>query len=437
MYIYLKGGLVEGKIQNILIEDDLIKEVSCEDIPINSQTEVIDCSSLNIIPGVIDVHVHFRQPGAEQKADMNTESLAALAGGVTSVIDMPNNTPPCVDEKTLERKFALAQKNMHCNYSFYLGLTNDNVDKAISIANNLHLPLKLFLGSSTGNMLVDNASAIEKAFKETQTLICSHCESESVIKHNKEKYLKQEPLPYNIHSLIRDVQACYQSSSFAIGLAKKYNTPFHLAHLTTKKEISLLSKSNMEDKNITTEVSPNHLLFCEQDYKKYNNLIKCNPAIKTLEDRQALRQALKEGYIDIVSTDHAPHLIEEKLLPYNQAPSGIPSIQFSLLMMLQIMKQEKWPLSLITTKMCLNPAKRFKIKGRGEIKKGYFADLVLIDFNKKTTITKDMILSKCGWSVLMNKTFDFKIVTTFLNGKKVYDNGIVNTQSKGEKLNLF
>ena len=437
MYIYLKGGLVNGKSQNILIENDRIAEVCREDIPVNSETEVIDCKYLTIIPGIIDVHVHFREPGNEQKADMHTESLAALAGGVTSVIDMPNNSPACTDYNTLQNKFILAKEKMHCNYSFYLGITNNNVDNAVDISNNCHLPLKLFLGSSTGNMLVDNEKSIQKIFRDCKTLIAAHCESEKLIRINKEKYSGVKNLPYNIHSLIRNDEVCYQSSLFATNLAKKYSTAFHLAHVSTKKELQLLSNSDIKDKNITSEITPNHLCFYEEDYKYYRNLIKCNPAIKSYEDREALRQALFEGYLDMVATDHAPHLLNEKQQSYSQAPSGIPSIQFSLLMMLQIMKQENWPLSLIIEKMCLNPAKRYHIKYRGQIKKGYFADLVLIDFSKKTKVSKEMILSKCGWSPLIGQTFDSKIVATFLNGQKVYYDGIVNEQSIGQKLQLF
>lgn len=444
MYIYLKNASIssknirgfEGVKKNILIEDEYIKEVCDKDISLSEDTKVIDCEGLVVLPGVIDTHVHFRQPGAEYKADMNSESLACLAGGVTSVFDMPNNSPAIVSKELLNEKYVLCEENMHCNYSLYFGLTNNNIDEAINLEKGSIAGLKLFLGSSTGNMLVDRKESIEKLFKQSPFVITAHCEDEQIIKTNNQKYREIIPLPYNIHSLIRTEEACFESSRFAIELAKRYNTQFHLAHLTTGKEISLLSNDKVENKNITSEVSPNHLFFCDEDYKTLGNLIKCNPAIKTSKDRKLLRQALKEGYIDMIATDHAPHLLSEKQKDYFSAPSGIPSIQFSLLMMLEIAQEEQWDLSLIVEKMMENPALRFNIKKRGFIKPGYFADLVFVKLGEKNVVKKENIFSKCAFSPLENHCFNNSIYMTMLNGNVVYQNGKVENQIKAKRLEL-
>lgn len=437
MFTYLKQGTVINQKKNILIENDLIKEVSNEDISLPEGCNVIDCEGLTILPGVIDPHVHFRQPGAEYKADMQSESKVALAGGVTSVFDMPNNSPAITSRQSIDDKYHLCEENMACNYSLYYGLTNDNIKEAIALEKGSIAGLKLFLGSSTGNMLVDNKENIEYLFKNSPFIITAHCESEQRIKENKTKYESLSPLPYNIHSLIRDKECCYESSLFAVELAKKHNTQFHLAHVTTAKEVSLLSDDRLENKNITAEVSPNHLFFCDEDYTTKGNLIKCNPAIKTSEDRKALREALRLGYIDMVATDHAPHLLEEKQKEYFSAPSGMPSLQYSLLMMLEIAQEEKWDLSLVAEKMCENPATRFGIKQRGFIKKGYFADLVLVKNSKKTVVNTENILSKCKWSPLEGKIFSNSVEMTFLNGIKVFDKGVFSEGIKGEKLKFL
>ncbi|MGP1515576.1 MAG: dihydroorotase [Bacteroidales bacterium] len=418
MYIYLKGGKVINIPKNILIENDRIKKVSNEDISdLPNGTKIVDCTGLIIFPGVVDVHVHFREPGNEDKADMESESKAALRGGVTTVCDMPNNTPSITTTTLFLDKIELAKKRMNCNFKLFFGITNDNIDEAIQLNSEYLAGLKLFLGSSTGNMLVNSANAIDKLFKKTDKIIVAHCEDENMIFANKIKYEHLSSLPCNVHCLIRDTDVCFASSKFAVNIAKKYNTNLHIAHLTTAKEISLLSNECLDNKRITSEVSPNHLYFCEKDYQHYGNLIKCNPSIKSFEDRQALRNALKEGYIDIVATDHAPHLWDEKQKDYFAAPSGIPSIQFSLLMMLEIASQEGWDLQLIADKMCKNPVKRFGIEGRGEVKEGYFADLTIINPNRPTTVTKDMILSKCKWSPLINHTFKNSIEMTIINGE--------------------
>ncbi|MBQ7984005.1 MAG: dihydroorotase [Bacteroidales bacterium] len=424
MYIYFKGGTVINRPQNILIKNGVITEVSCEDIPVlPDNTRVIDCSGMIILPGIIDTHVHFREPGNEEKADMDSESKAALAGGVTTVFDMPNNNPAITTEESFFKKTELAKQKMNCNFKLFFGLTNNNIPQAVSMQSEYLAGLKLFLGSSTGNMLVDNQNAIDELFKKSDKIIVAHCEDENLIRNNKERFEHLSPLPYNIHAMIRDTQVCFNSSRYAVEKAKKYGTDFHIAHITTAKEIELLSDNKLANKKITAEVSPNHLYYCDEDYKTYKNLIKCNPSIKSAYDRKALRQALKEGFIDIVATDHAPHLLSEKQKDYFHSPSGIPSIQFSLLMMLQIAKEEQWNLSLIAEKMCHNPAKRFAVKQRGFIEKGYFADLVVINPNKKTFVKKENIVSKCKWSPLEGKTFDYAVEMTVLNGKIVYNNG--------------
>lgn len=431
MFTYFENALVvnEGKkeVLNILVKDDRIERISkspLSDLPFN--TTYIDCKDLILLPGVIDVHVHFREPGLTEKADMQSESMAAVAGGVTTVLEMPNTNPTTTNAEALKEKIQLAKENMLCNYGFFLGLTNNNFSEIPNINPKDYCGLKLFLGSSTGNMLVDNQNILEEIFSKTNTIISAHCEDEKIIKENtayyKEKYEGKET-PANIHSLIRTSEACFKSTSFAVELAKKHNTKLHIAHITTKEELTLLSAGELEKKNITAEVSPNHLWFSEQDFEKYGNLIKCNPSIKTKEDRDALRKALNEDKIDIIATDHAPHRLEEKQKPYFQAPSGMPSIQHSLLMMLDLVSQGVLTIEKLVEKMSHNPATLFDIKNRGFIRENYFADFVLIDSKQKTTVLKENIYYKCKWSPLENYTFNNKVISTYINGKKVFENG--------------
>jgi dihydroorotase len=417
------------EVKNILVEGNRITKISnlsLDNLPFD--TETINCENLILLPGVIDSHVHFRQPGLEYKADMASESAAAVAGGVTSVFDMPNNNPTTTTIQALKEKINLAKDKMFCNYGFFFGITNDNVDEALRLTDdNLACGLKVFLGSSTGNMLVDNVKTLERLFANTPLIISAHCEEESRIRENtskyKELYKDKEP-PAAIHPLIRDAEACYNSSSYAINLARKYDTArLHIAHLTTEKETSLFSADILANKRITAEVSPSHLWFSEQDYATKGNLIKCNPAIKKTQDRSALRMALKENRIDIIATDHAPHLLKEKQKPYFDAPSGIPSVQHSLLMMLELVQQGEFSIEQVVEKMCHNPAKLFSIKDRGFIKEGFFADLVLVNPHKKTTVSADNILYKCGWSPLERTTFSNSIEQTFVNGNQVFAKG--------------
>lgn len=441
MYKYFANALIvnEGREEygNILVKANRIEAISNEplsDLPLD--TEYIDCTGLIAIPGIIDAHVHFRQPGLEYKADMSSESKAALAGGVTTVLEMPNTNPTTTSEKSLEDKLKLANENMYCNYGFFFGLTNSNYSTAKTITRDNCCGLKLFLGSSTGNMLVDDKNSLRELFSITDKVISAHCEDESIIRKNTAEYKERygDKATAKLHPLIRSSESCYQSSAFAVQMAKENNTRFHIAHLTTEKELSLLTEGNIENKRITAEVSPIHLWFCDEDFEKYGNLIKCNPSVKTKQDRAALREGLRTDKIDIIATDHAPHLKEEKLKPYFEAPSGIPSIQHSLLIMLQLVKQKELSLTKLVEKMAHNPAKLFDIKDRGYIKKGYFADIVLINSNKKTHITKESLFSKCEWSPFEGETFDNEIVATYLNGEKVYQNGSISDVKFGVKI---
>ncbi|MBR5254881.1 MAG: dihydroorotase [Bacteroidales bacterium] len=432
MYKYFENALVvnEGikEVLNILVKDDRIEKISkspLSDLPFN--TTYIDCKDLILLPGVIDAHVHFRQPGLENKADMHSESMAAVAGGVTTVLEMPNTNPATTNKEALKEKIRLAKENMLCNYGFFLGLTNNNFPQIQNeIEKEDYCGLKLFLGSSTGNMLVDKREILEEIFEKANKIISAHCEDEKIIKENtafyKEKY-EGKATPANIHSLIRTSEACFNSTAFAIELAKKFNTKLHIAHISTKEELDLLTAGDLRNKRITAEVSPNHLWFSEEDFEKYGNLIKCNPSIKTKADRDALRKALNEDKIDIIATDHAPHRLEEKQKPYFEAPSGIPSIQHSLLMMLELVNQEILTIEKLVEKISHNPATLFEIKNRGFIRENYFADFVLIDSKQKTTVLKENIYYKCKWSAIENFTFSNKVISTYINGKKVYENG--------------
>ena len=432
MYKYFENALVvnEGikEVLNILVKDDRIEKISkspLSDLPFN--TTYIDCKDLILLPGVIDAHVHFRQPGLENKADMHSESMAAVAGGVTTVLEMPNTNPATTNKEALKEKIRLAKENMLCNYGFFLGLTNNNFPQIQNeIEKEDYCGLKLFLGSSTGNMLVDKREILEEIFEKANKIISAHCEDEKIIKENtafyKEKY-EGKATPANIHSLIRTSEACFNSTAFAIELAKKFNTKLHIAHISTKEELDLLTAGDVRNKRITAEVSPNHLWFSEEDFEKYGNLIKCNPSIKTKADRDALRKALNEDKIDIIATDHAPHRLEEKQKPYFEAPSGIPSIQHSLLMMLELVNQEILTIEKLVEKISHNPATLFEIKNRGFIRENYFADFVLIDSKQKTTVLKENIYYKCKWSAIENFTFSNKVISTYINGKKVYENG--------------
>lgn len=430
-YKYIRSARIieesDERIVNILIKDNRIMKIlesELSDCPLDM--EVIDAKGLLLLPGIIDTHVHFRQPGLEYKADMFSESRAAVAGGVTTVFEMPNTNPTTTTKEALKQKQEIAKENMLCNYMFYFGITNFNVKEAIKIPKDEICGFKLFLGSSTGNMLVDNKNSLEELFENSPFVITAHCEDESRIKANTLKYKEVYPnndAPSSIHPLVRDVEACYLSTKYAVDLANKTKANLNIAHITTEKELTLLQSGKIENKNISSEVTPSHLWFSQEDFDILGNKIKCNPSIKSKEDRAALRKGLREDKIDIIATDHAPHLLEEKEKPYFDSPSGMPSIQHSLQMILELVKEGELSLFQLQEKMCHNPAKRFGLKDRGYIKENYFADFVLIDLNQEETVTKETLLYKCKWSPLEGIVFHSKIISTYVNGERVYHKG--------------
>lgn len=436
----IKGGTLvnENRIfqADILIEND---RISCISDRLSEEAwenaEITDATGLFVIPGVIDDQVHFREPGLTHKGDIAEGSRAAAAGGVTSFIDMPNVVPPTTTLKRLEEKQEIARRNSAVNYSFYLGATSDNMDEIRNIDPHTTCGLKVFMGSSTGNMLVDKLESLEKIFSESPVLIATHCEDTPIINRNLALYKEQygDDIPAGYHPLIRSREACYKSSSLAAALARKHNSRLHILHLSTAEEIALLDTGSRKNKKITGEVCVHHLWFNDSAYLKKGNLVKWNPAIKTEKDRQALIQALNENRIDVIATDHAPHTLAEKSGPYTKAASGGPMVQHSLTVMLQLMEQGEIRLENIVDKMCHAPAELFRIKDRGYLREGYKADICL--FGKRPwQVTKENILYRCGWSPLEGMTFDYKIQTTFVNGHKVYENGKFDDNYRGEML---
>jgi dihydroorotase len=415
-----EGIIFEG---DVLIENDIIVEISESISAKSSNCTIIDAEGNYLMPGAIDDQVHFREPGLTHKGDIESESKAAVAGGITSFIEQPNTIPNAITQELLEQKYQIAAKNSYANYSFMMGGTNDNLEEILKTNPRNVAGLKLFLGSSTGNMLVDNQESLEKIFSSTNLLIAVHCEDENTIKTNLEKYkeLYGENIPIECHPLIRSEEACFISSSKAIKLAKKTGARLHVFHLSTAKELELFTnKIPLEEKRITAEVCIHHLWFSDEDYKTKGNLIKWNPAVKTADDRKALWEALNDGRIDIVATDHAPHTLEEKRQSYSKAPSGGPLVQHAILAMFESYHQGKISIEKIVEKMCHNPAKIFKIENRGFIKAGYFADLVIVNPELPWSVKKENILAKCGWSPFEGFTFKSRITHTFVNGQLVY-----------------
>ncbi len=437
--ILIKGATIvnEGEkvIAHVLIKGQRIEKITSDPLPNETDFEVINAEGLYLLPGVIDDQVHFREPGLTQKADINTESKAAAAGGVTSFMEMPNTIPQATSLQELEKKYEIAATKSFINYSFYLGATNDNLKEIKKINPKSICGIKVFMGSSTGNMLVDNLKTLEGIFAESPTIITTHCEDEATIKANTEAYFKKygESMPFKYHPEIRSAEACYKSSSSAAELATKYNSKLHILHLSSKKELSILSEGNISDKNITGEVCVHHLWFNASDYDKYGARIKWNPAVKYKQDQIALLNGLINNKLDVIATDHAPHTIEEKNNPYFKAPSGGPLVQHSLVAMLELYRNGKISIEKIVEKMSHAPATLFNVIDRGYIREGYKADLVLVDLNSPWTVSKDNIFYKCKWSPFEGTTFNSKIVTTLVNGNIVYNNGIFNT-SVGERL---
>ena len=389
--------------------------------------EVIDAAGMLLIPGCIDDHVHFREPGLTHKADIASESRAAVAGGVTSYMDMPNTKPLTITAEALEEKFDIAARSSVANYSFFIGATNDNIDTLLSIDNKRVAGVKLFLGSSTGNMLVDESDVLHRLFRECRTLISVHSEDEAIIRERRAFYTGRfgEDLSVFYHPLIRSAEACYVCTERAVELARRYGTRLHVAHISTARELELFWAEPLLDKRITAEACVHHLWFTDNDYASLGTRIKCNPAIKTTADRNALRDAVNNGAIDLIATDHAPHLLSEKQGGALTAASGSPYVQFSLIMMLELVRQGVFSTVTVVEKMCHAPAMLYNIDRRGILRPGYYADIVLIDTNTRHTVTKEDVLSKCGWSPLEGTTFHSRVFKTFVNGKCIYSDGVV------------
>ena len=427
-YIIRNAAIVnEGNIsyEDVLIQKGRIVKIGSSIDTLTNHKE-INAEGLHLLPGVIDDQVHFREPGLTHKANIATESKAAVAGGTTSFMEMPNTVPNALTQQLLEDKYSIASESSWANYSFFMGGSNDNYDEAMKTDLKKVCGLKLFMGSSTGNMLVDNEETLNKIFGSFEGLIATHCEDEARVKanlaHYKTLYENQTP-PYDIHALIRDEQACYISSSFAVDLAKKNGTRLHILHISTGEELELFDNSiPLSEKKITSELCVHHLYFDAEDYKTFGTQIKCNPAIKH-NHREKLLEGLLNDKLDIIATDHAPHTWDEKSADYWSAPSGVPLVQHSLQVMLDLYKEGKISLEKVVEKMAHAPAECFKIKERGYIREGYWADLVLVDLNKPFIVSKDNLEYKCGWSPFEGKTFGSSIVKTFVSGDLKYDNG--------------
>ena len=422
---------------DVLILDDLIHEIAENISAKHSDTIIIDAQGSYLIPGAIDDQVHFREPGLTHKGTIASESRAAVAGGITSYIEQPNTVPNAITQEILEEKYTIAAKTSFANYSFMMGGTNDNLEEILKTNPKNVAGLKLFLGSSTGDMLVDSYESIEKIFTSTKLLIAVHSEDENTVKTNFENFKAThgEDIPAEYHPQIRSAEACYKSTERIVKLAKKTGARLHVFHISTAKELEFFSnKIPLEKKQITAEVCIHHLWFSDEDYKTKGNLIKWNPAIKTSEDRKALWAALLDNRIDVVATDHAPHTLEEKQQVYTMAPSGGPLVQHAVVAMFEAFHQGKISVEKIVEKMAHNPAKIFKIEKRGFVKVGYYADLVIVNPNMPWNISKDNILAKCGWSPFEGETFRSRITHTFVNGQLVYQNFKVNEVPFGKRL---
>ena len=421
----------------IVIENEVIAEVLKQgEEPSAPCDETIDAQGCYLLPGVIDDHVHFRDPGLTHKADMYTESMAAAAGGVTSYMDMPNTNPQTTTLEALENKFQDAATKSIVNYSFYFGATNNNPDDLAKLDKKHVCGVKLFMGSSTGNMLVDRMETLKNIFANAGMLIATHCEDQNIISANAAAYQKKygDDPDVKYHPEIRSEEACYESSALAVQLAKETGARLHIMHISTAKELTLLEDKPIAEKNITAEACVSHLFFCDEDYEKFGTRIKCNPAIKSKKDRDALRQALTCNLIDVIGTDHAPHLLSEKQGGALKAVSGMPTLQFSLTAVMELVHQGQLSIEQLVQKMCHAPATLYQIERRGFIRPGYQADLVLVNPQKEWTVTNDCLLSKCGWSPMEGETFHSKVEKTFVNGHLVYADNQVNTTHRGQAL---
>ena len=431
----------EGRkfVGSVVIEDEYIQQVlEGGDDSSQAYDLEIDATGLYLFPGVIDDHVHFREPGMTHKADIASESRTAAAGGVTSYMEMPNTLPPTTTPELLEEKFQIAARDSRVNYSFYFGATNDNVEMLQQLDRQRIPGVKVFMGSSTGNMLVDREESLRRIFESSPLLLMAHCEDTGIIEANirafKKKYKGQNDFPVRYHSRIRSVEACYESSSLAVQLAKDTGARLHIAHVSTARELELFERKPIEEKKITAEVVIAHLMFSTEDYDTMGTRIKCNPAIKTPEDRAALREALTNGLIDVVATDHAPHLENEKLGGALRAASGMPMIQFSLVSMLELNEMEVLPIERIPDLMSHNPAKLFHIEKRGFIRPGYYADLTLVDPEANWQVREGRYYTKCGWTPMDERFFKWKVRRTIVNGLTAYCDGVVVDGIRGKEL---
>jgi len=423
---------------DVLIENGFISKIDREIENTVNATE-IPADGLYLLPGAIDDQVHFREPGLTHKGEIYTEAKAAVAGGVTSYMEMPNTNPPAVTLEELEKKYSRAAQCSLANYSFYMGTTNKNADEVLKADYKNVCGIKIFLGSSTGDMLVDNEQALDKIFSESPVLIATHCELDPLIKENQQRIVAEygEDIPAYFHPIIRNEEGCYQSSYAAVERAKKFGTRLHILHISTAKELSLFRNDiPLKEKKITAEACIHHLWFCDEDYKSKGNFIKWNPSVKTAYDRNKILEAVLNDTIDVIATDHAPHSLEEKNQSYLKAPSGGPLVQHSVLAMLDLYHQKKISLEKIVQKMSHHVADMFQIDKRGYLREGYFADLVLVDLHKENPVTKENLLYKCGWSPFEGHTFKSSITKTFVNGNLVYDEGVVKEGAWGKRLSF-
>ncbi|UJP67035.1 dihydroorotase [Mongoliitalea daihaiensis] len=431
----------EGKITrgDIFIQDGLIDAIG-ENLSDMESDLLIDADGKYVFPGIIDDQVHFREPGLTHKAEIYTESKAAVAGGITSYMEMPNTVPQAVTLELLEDKFAIAKEKSLANYSFFFGATNDNIEEILKVDPQNVCGIKVFQGSSTGNMLVDNQESLERIFKECKLLIATHSENDTIIKANLEKYKAEfgEDIPVKFHPKIRSAEACYDASKRVVEMAKKYGSKLHVLHISTADEVKLFDNSlPLEEKRITAEACIHHMWFSEEDYEEKGNFIKWNPAVKTKEDRDGVFQGVLDGHIDVIATDHAPHTIEEKGQLYGKAPSGGPLVQHSLVAMLDMYHAGKISLEMIVQKMCHNVATLFEIEKRGYLRPGFHADMVIADLNSPWTVSKDNVLSKCGWSPFEGHTFQSTITHTIVSGHLAYENGTFHEEVKGKRLKFL
>jgi dihydroorotase len=425
-------------ISDVLVKDSLIEKIE-KDLEPEKGTEVFDACGLYLLPGLIDDQVHFREPGLTHKGEIYTEAKAAVAGGITTYMEMPNTVPQAVTAEELEKKYKRAAEVSLANYSFFMGATNDNLAEIEKVDYTKVCGVKIFMGSSTGNMLVDKKETLEKIFSSVRTLIATHCEDDEMIKANQKRIVEAygENIPAYFHPVIRDDAACYSSSSMAVELAKKFNTRLHILHISSAKELSLFeNKIPLKKKRITAEACIHHLWFCDEDYNTKGNFIKWNPSVKTAYDRDKILEAVLDGRIDVIATDHAPHTIEEKSQSYLKAPSGGPLVQHSLVALLDMYHAGKISLEQIVRKTSHNVADIFSIEKRGYIREGFYADLVLVDLDKPQPVTKSSLLYKCNWSPFEGHTFKSSVVATFVNGNKIFHNNHFHEEHKGMRLSF-